>query len=348
MRPIYHRPASPRRGLLGLLAAAALLAAGAAPAGASTLIIEGEGDGHGVGMSQVGALGYAQHGWSDTQILSHYYTGTTIGQAPAGAKIKVLVGSKVVTLGIEQYVRGVVAAEMPSSWPLAALEAQAIASRTYGLTTDDGGSRFDVYADTRSQVYLGKAAETAATNSAIAATAGQIVLYDGQPATTYFFASSGGITESDQNAFIGAAPEPWLVGVTDQYENAAAAAWKVSLTFHTVTARMRGLLKGNFAGIDVLTRGVSPRIVSAQLIGTRGDTPISGPELEARLGLQSAWAFFSVRSGATVRREPDQSSHPPASAPTVPAPATGPVVSAPVTGAGSAEEARVAGGVSAG
>ena len=59
--------------------------------------------------------------------------------------------------------RGVVSAEMPASWPLAALEAQAIASRTYALTAHAGGARFDVYSDTRSQVYRGKAAETAQT-----------------------------------------------------------------------------------------------------------------------------------------------------------------------------------------
>ena len=51
---------------------------------------------------------------------------------------------------------------MPASWPLAALEAQAVASRTYALTDHAGGSRFDVYADTRSQVYLGAKAHTAA------------------------------------------------------------------------------------------------------------------------------------------------------------------------------------------
>ena len=64
---------------------------------------------------------------------------------------------------------------MPSAWPLAALEAQAIASRTYALTDHAGGARFDVYSDTRSQVYRGVAAETAQTNAAVAATAGQIV-----------------------------------------------------------------------------------------------------------------------------------------------------------------------------
>src|SRR5580700_2812915 len=178
-----------------LAPALAGLALWSAPAMASTLVIEGAGDGHGVGMSQDGALGYAQHGWTAAAILARYYTGTTLGQAPASSVVKVLEGSKVVRVPLERYVRGVVSAEMPSNWPLAALEAQAIASRTYALTADAGGSRFDVYSDTRSQMYLGATAETATTNAAVTATAGQIVEYAGKPAITYYFASSGGMTE---------------------------------------------------------------------------------------------------------------------------------------------------------
>ena len=172
------------------------------------LAIEGAGEGHGVGMSQDGALGLSQHGFTDAQILAHYYPGTAIGTAPLDHRRKVLEGSKVVRVPLERYVRGVVADEMPASWPLAALETQAIASRTYALTSHAGGSRFDVYADTRSQVYKGAAAETPQTNAAVAATAGQIVTYAGQPATTYFFASSGGHTEAVQNVFEGAEPTP--------------------------------------------------------------------------------------------------------------------------------------------
>ena len=63
-------------------------------------------------------------------------------------------------------------------------------------------------------------AETPATDAAVAATSGQIVTYDGQPAVTYFFASSGGYTESIQNVWAGATPEPWLRGVPDPYDNA--------------------------------------------------------------------------------------------------------------------------------
>jgi SpoIID/LytB domain protein len=288
----------------------AALALWAAPATASTLVIEGAGDGHGVGMSQDGALGYAQHGWTDTAILAHYYTGTTLGPAPAGTIIKVLEGSKVVAVPLERYVRGVVAAEMPSSWPLAALEAQAIASRTYALSEDAGGSRFDVYSDTRSQVYESKAAETAASNAAVAATAGQIVLYQGKLVTTYYFASSGGMTEDNESSFLGSTPEPWLRAVPDAYET-SASSWKVSLSFATAAARLRGLVRGSFRGIEVLKRGVSPRIVAAEVLGSRGNSPVSGPELEARLWLDSAWAYFSVKSGASVKREPDLSGQAP-------------------------------------
>ncbi len=282
-RSIVTRPATDRRprgraaavrrrgGAAAALLAKTLaaLALWAAPASASTLVVEGAGEGHGVGMSQDGALGYAEHGWSDAAILAHYYTGTTLGEAPAGYQVKVLVGAKVVKVPLERYVRGVVSAEMPSSWPAPALEAQAIASRTYALTAHAGGSRFDVYSDTRSQMYRGVAAETAATNAAVTATAGQIVTYAGRPATTYYFASSGGMTEDIQNSFLGSTPEPWLLGVADAYET-KASDWKLSITFAAAGARLRGLVKGSFRGIEVLTRGVSPRIVSAEVLGSRG------------------------------------------------------------------------------
>jgi SpoIID/LytB domain protein len=316
-----------RGALTALACALAGLALWAAPAVASTLLVEGAGDGHGVGMSQDGALGYAQHGWTDAEILAHYYTGTTLGQAPASFVVKVLEGSKVLKVPLERYVRGVVAAEMPSSWPTAALEAQAIASRTYALTSDAGGSRFDVYSDTRSQVYESPptpAAETASTNAAIAATAGQIVEYAGKPAITYYFASSGGMTEDNENSFLGSTPEPWLRGVPDSYET-AASKWRLNMSFASAGSRLSGLVKGSFRGIEVLERGVSPRIVAAEVLGSRGNTPVSGPELQARLGLDSAWAYFSVKSGASVTPEPDASGQ----APFTPAPAESPPVTAP-------------------
>jgi stage II sporulation protein D len=76
----------------------------AAPAGSGALLMfSGHGFGHGVGMSQYGAFGYAQHGWSFQQILAHYYPGTTPGMTP-GAAIRVLLADRKKTLTISSTV----------------------------------------------------------------------------------------------------------------------------------------------------------------------------------------------------------------------------------------------------
>ncbi len=337
-RSTYHRVHAllGRASIVACTIAAVLVSANASAARASELVIDGAGDGHGVGMSQDGALGYAEHGWSYTAILAHYYTGTVLGQAQPNTIVKVLVGSKVKRVPLETYVRGVVSAEVSSSWPMAALEAQAVASRTYAITADAGGAQFDVYSDDRSQVYLGKAAETSRTNTAVAATAGQIVTYGGQPAITYFFASSGGHTESVQNAFPGAAPEPWLVGVGDPYDEGPLHRWTVSVSFASAASRLKGLVHGSFEGIEVLQRGSSPRIVSADVLGSKGRTLVSGPQLAERLGLYSTWDYFSVKNAKGTQLEPDASG--PAAAPT---PTTAPAPT-PVDGSGAVEPTPVA------
>src|SRR3954465_3598885 len=87
------------------------------------------------------------------------------------------------SVGLDDYVQGVVPAESPASWPLEALKAQAVAARTYAITTSRGAD-FDAYADTRSQVYAGVGVETPASNAAVVATRGQVVTYDGSPVVT--------------------------------------------------------------------------------------------------------------------------------------------------------------------
>lgn len=364
------------------LAAGGLTLATAAPAAsaatsASRLYIKGDGFGHGVGMSQYGAAGYAAHGWNDQQILAHYYSHTTIGNVGTSQNVTVLLsqgastfsgantltagsttksltagtrytasasGGKVVLkasgksvgsyappvkvsgsgtltlvghgsydgsfgLGIsggrlqvvnvvplEDYVEGVVPAEMPSSWPAEALKAQAIAARTYVLTTTVS-SAFDAYSDDRSQVYGGVGVETAATNAAVAATAGQIVEYGGDPVVTYFFASSGGRTESIQYAWPGSTAEPWLVGVSDPYDDYAGNPyfrWTRSFALSAVAKDLRGDFKGTLRGIRIVKRGVSPRIVQAQVVGSRGSRTVTGPQLEAVLATPSTYMVFST------------------------------------------------------
>jgi stage II sporulation protein D len=360
-----------------LLAALGSLALATPALAVGELFVRGAGYGHGVGMSQYGAYGYALHGTGYRSILAHYYTGTSLGSVNPDQTVTVLIatgagvfsgatraGSKKLSpattyvvhtlatgqlsltgeqgsligrfaaplkvtgrgpltvaglgryrgsleflangpgqvetidaVGLDDYVRGVVAAEMPSGWPLQALEAQAVAARTYAITTDAGGTGFDQYSDTRSQMYGGVAAETQRTDAAVAATRGQVVTYHGSPVATYFFSSSGGYTENNDNVWPGSEPEPWLRGVPDPYDAAGQNPehrWRAQLSIQQAGAKLGSLVDGRLEGIKVLERGVSPRIITARVLGSSGSRTVSGAQLEQLLGLDSTWAAFTM------------------------------------------------------
>ena len=201
---------------------------------------------------------------------------------------------------LENYVRGVIAKESPSSWPLEALKAQAVAARSYAISSPVRGAGFDQYADTRSQVYGGVAAETPRTDQAVAATAYQVVMAGGKVAQTFFFSTSGGHTENNENSFLGGTPLPYLRGVPDPNEAAAGSPyhqWTRRFSQRGIEAELGSLVKGKLKRIVVTKRGASPRIVQARIVGTGGSSTASGPTLRARLGLPDTWAFFS-RGGA--------------------------------------------------
>src|SRR5438067_1026542 len=195
---------------------------------------------------------------------------------------------------LDDYVKGVVPGEMPASWAPAALEAQAVAARSYALATDAGGPVFDQYPDTRSQVYKGADGEMPTSNAAVDATAGQVLRYQGQIAATYFFSTSGGHTEDIQNVFYGAKPEPYLTGVDDPYDNISPKhRWQIRLTTAGLQHRLGSLVLGKLRGVKVLQRGVSPRIVWAAVVGSRGSVRVRGTALRTKLGLDDTWASFN-------------------------------------------------------
>ena len=174
-------------------------------------------------------------------------------------------------VAIDQYVKGVIANESPPSWPLAALEAQAVAARSFALSTSVDGNGFDLYDDTRSQVYEGIDSETARSNAAAAATRGQVVLYRGQIAETFFSACSGGHTESVQNVFFGP-PIPYLVGVPDPYDGACPLhTWTLRFSGRGDQRQARRLPRRPAKQVVVTKRGASPRIVWARPGRHRGD-----------------------------------------------------------------------------
>ncbi|MFC6801774.1 SpoIID/LytB domain-containing protein [Deinococcus caeni] len=128
---------------------------------------------------------------------------------------------------IEEYLRGVVPAEMPASWPAAALQAQAVIARTYVAARVNPAAPYDTCATQSCQVYAGTQAEKPATDAAIAATRAQVVAFGSKAASTYFSSDSGGFTASSAEVwgsevpYLTARPDPFSAG-----DRAPAGGWR--------------------------------------------------------------------------------------------------------------------------
>jgi len=219
--------------------------------------------------------------------------------SPSGGTI-----SAINTVGLESYLRGVVPSEMPSSWVPAALQAQAIAARSYALRSVHPTASFDVYSDTRSQEYLGVNAEAATTDAAVSATAGKAVTYNGTVVQTFFAASDGGQTENIENVW-GGTPQPYYVSVVDPYDAIAPShLWQSPPQF---TGTQLGSLLGTggvVTSVNVVKRGVSPRVMLADVTLQSGAViPMTGSDIEACLGLSSTW-FWVGQSNLALPTEP--------------------------------------------
>ena len=343
-----------------------------------TFFISGHGWGHGLGMSQYGAYGYAQHGWTYDKILKHYYTGTTIGPAPVNrVRVFLLDSAKPVTISsklpfqvvdangskhaldagsysvgaawkykdptnqqakpavlpyplefrpgatalslngrgyrgsfrvlklapakvrivnvvdVDLYVRGVVPSEMPKTWAPEALKAQAVAARSYALSHLHPANGFDLYPDTRDQVYLGIPHEAPTTTAAVNATAGQVVLYKGKVASTYFFSTSGGRTASVQDINPNAVPIPYLVSVPDPYDSISPYHdWG---PYRYTARKLSRTMKSPGTLLDVQTvASSSGRVQSVVATGSKGQATATGSQVRTALGLRSTWFQVGV------------------------------------------------------
>jgi SpoIID/LytB domain protein len=152
---------------------------------------------------------------------------------------------------------------------------------------------YDVFADTRSQVYGGVAAEKPSTTAAVDATAGQVVLFDGKVATTFFFSTSGGRTASVQDAWARGEPVPYLVSVPDPYENASPHhTWG---PFEFTALKLRAAFKVPGQLVDVkLSINASQRVDQMTLVGTKGEVVVPGEVVRTKLGLRSTWFRVGV------------------------------------------------------
>jgi SpoIID/LytB domain protein len=209
-----------------------------------------------------------------------------IGKTDASAAV-----NAVNELPMETYLRGVVPAEVPATWPVEAVKAQAIAARSYAAyRLHPATGTFDIYDDTRSQMYLGKLVEQAGSDAAISGTAGVVLRTPGGGiANALFHSTGGGGTENNENVFTSStgaktagvfsylrgsmdrrpdgrpydAASPYATWTTRTYTLAQIQAWFAADSRTNV---------GTLVALDLRDRGVSGRLVSVTLIGANGTT----------------------------------------------------------------------------
>lgn len=217
-------------------------------------------------------------------------------------------------LSLERYLRGVVPAEMPSTWPAAALKAQAIAARSYAARRlRPGVSYYDVVDDSSSQVYLGLEGEKASTTAAIGASAGAVLKSGSSIANTLFHSTGGGATEHNENVFVSATgakvatPVSYLRGSPDRradgtsYDSGSPYATWRTLTYtraqlSTWFGRDSRTRVGTITALDLRDRGVSGRLISVTLIGSAGTKTVSGDVFRAVFNAQRPAGDPSMRS----------------------------------------------------
>ncbi len=218
-------------------------------------------------------------------------------------------------LPLEEYLDAVLGAEMPASFPLAALEAQAIAARSYALhrkvEATAQGRPYHLDATVLSQVYGGIGAEGQRTRQAVAATRGLVLAYGMLPVEAYFHSDCGGRTESGKDAL--GRDLPYLVSVPCPCATLAPSAhWTVRLSA-TELSKLAGAVIGRAPplGLEVAARTAAGRARTLEVVTRHGRRMAQAAELRAALGwkrLPSLW-FDVRRSGSTFIFEGRGSGH---------------------------------------
>ena len=215
----------------------------------------------------------------------------------------------------QEYLYGL--SEVPSSWPMAALEAQSIAARTYAFTKASNaqhrpGCDCALYASSLDQVYAGWDKEGGLDGDrwvrAVNDTDGLVVEDGGGSIQAFYMSSSGGFTEDNENVW-GGTPIDYLRGVCDPGDYTTAnpsAIWEVTYTASRITKQL-SLGIGSVTGFVNAERGVSGRIVTITVRGSNGSKPISGPRLRSALGLRDdrVWIDADRHITGSIRQKYD-------------------------------------------
>ncbi len=195
---------------------------------------------------------------------------------------------------LEDYLLGVLPAEMPEGFPQEALKAQAVVARTFAVNRLNPRAAYDLCASEICQVYLGLGVETPKHTEAVRATRGKVLSYQGRAISALYHADSGGMTAGSEEVFQKALP--YLRPRPDPYARGPKGQWRLSVSPERAAAALRAMGRTPQAGSlgdspVVLERSASGRVWRLRLLGVE----VQGPEaqrLVRNLGLPSALVEF--------------------------------------------------------
>jgi len=190
-------------------------------------------------------------------------------------------------LGIEKYLSSVVGSEMPAKWPLEALKAQAIASRTYALK-QKGNSLYDIDSTNKNQVYSGLEARTYKTARAVTSTRSLVLTYKNKLINSLFHSSSAGMTENSENVW--GNKYPYLSSVEDFDQTNPKLRWEKRFSNEQLQKLFPRI--GGIRQIQILNITNTGRVKNVKIFGDYGSDQISGVDIRKRMNLRSTFVRF--------------------------------------------------------
>jgi stage II sporulation protein D len=191
-------------------------------------------------------------------------------------------------LGMDAYIKGVIPFEMPPSWHPEAVQAQAVAARTYAAWSraQNRSGYYQICDTTSCQVYGGAAGEDPRSNAAVDATRRQVLTYGGRAAFTQFGSSSGGWTSAGSVPYLPAQADPY-----DGYSGNPVHDWTARVDAGRLERAYPRL--GRLERVQVVSRDGNGdwrgRVWAMILDGSRDDVRISGDTFRSMFGLRSSW-----------------------------------------------------------
>ncbi len=224
-------------------------------------------------------------------VTSEDKKGIWVGDKRYAGKIKVTFSDDLIfavnVIGIEDYLTSVVGAEMPYKWPLEALKAQAIASRTYALMKK-GNASYDIDSTKMDQVYNGLESRTNKTRKAVNKTRSIVIVYENKLINALFHSSSGGMTENSEDVWDNAFP--YLISVKDFDKDNPQLNWKKLYSEKDLINLFPEI--GGIQKMEILSISNTGRIKKIKVYGKYGSKVMKGKELRHQLDLKSTLFRF--------------------------------------------------------